>query len=188
MIYLHPIILYQSLPLPAYDEPLIRVLWLVKDWWESKGYYLGIGAIKKMPSQGIDLSAENPWAEVRWKVDYYITLGPEHKALAFLQGWNRQDAIGWGADPLALIGEYTLSRMLTQGTPEGIIDDNPAGGLIGHEIGHVLGFGHATIPAPCIMWEWWKGLSHCLAPYSTARLLSAQGTHLCPSAPKGETP
>lgn len=185
--YMHPIVLFDDLAhFEDYREPLEKVLRAVQVWWELHGYYIGMGGIKiPRVDHGLDLTAANPHAAVTTLVYDHnlVSLGEiereEHKFLVLLRGWDNPQYAGWGGGRLSLVGELALRALLTTGSPDAIMDDSMASGLIAHEVGHTLGFAHSL--AGIMSWGWVNFPNVELAQGSfVGRLMSVMEPVPCP--------
>lgn len=135
----------------GYTPALKEALGLVNLFWSAYGYPLEITEPEVYHIEGIDLTSSNPWYDVYNAVQGLYT--PPEKVLVILEGWDIVGSLGWGGDPLAVVGEYTVQRFLTIGSPEHIVDDWPAVGILAHELGHVLGFSHDLTKLNNVMWS-----------------------------------
>lgn len=147
---------------PALEPPLMKALYSAMQWWEMYGLWVYYAPLKlvwltESGREPIDLTMNNPWGKVYQNVigDTGLGVPPHHKHLVFLQGWDNQSYLGWGGDPLALVGEYVLRAFLSMGAPEAIMDDVLARNVVLHETGHVLGLSHDAPGTGGIMHDWW---------------------------------
>lgn len=145
MIFRPILIAYESLPGEAYVAPFQNALTGpngVDNFYESYALPLEWRQVERLAYSGPDYRQKaNPWPDIYAYL--YPYLQPDERALAILVDWQESIANGWGGSPLALVGQYAASRLLTVGTIEAVVDDWHAMGLLAHEIGHVMGFGHS---------------------------------------------
>lgn len=163
--------------------PLRRALTVCADWWESMaGLYVLPANVKMVPGPvpAIDLRSPNPWEDVRQHVLGRNLLGlpPDdaaaHCYLVLLRGWRDAYWIGWGGSQLAVVGDWAIDALLSSGTPEAIVDDYRADGVICHEAGHVLGMSHDfDTPANIMAYDWPLFPGVTLSPKSRQEALTA---------------
>ena len=84
-------------------------------------------------------------------------------------GWADPSYVGWGGGLLSLVGQKAMEYINRS-------DTSPAAGLVAHEVGHVLGYGHSQ----GIMWNWWDGIDAGLPSSIRAARLSAAEVGPCP--------
>lgn len=142
-------------------DELSEALALVKRFYDACGLPITLlpVTIEQMPGS-IDLTAENPWNQVYPLVQGRFVEGTS--LLVLLDGWTSPSLyVGWGGYPLAVVGDYALSRLRsisrhanTWADAVATVDDGEAAGLIAHEVGHCLGFGH-DFSNRNIMSGWW---------------------------------
>ena len=141
---IRPVLIATSdMPSEAYAAPFELALTgsngIVR-FFDSYGMPLEFAPIERLTYTGpVDYrTLDNPWYEL------YRFLQPiDVPVLAVVVDWVEQSAYGWGGYPLAMVGQYAASRLLTVGTPEALVDDFHAMGLMGHEVSHCMGFGHS---------------------------------------------
>ncbi len=139
-------------PSEAYVEPFQRALTGengIAKFFASYAMPVEFEPIQRLVYTGpVDYrTLDNPWNAI------YGFLQPiTVPVVAVLVDWVEQSAYGWGGYPLAIVGQYAASRLLTTGTPEALVDDFHAMGLMAHEVSHCMGFAHDLIHPNNIMW------------------------------------
>ena len=110
-------------------------------WWNMYGVDIDYqGVIIREAT--LNYTNDEPYNEVlNWWL-YQPEYSVSKVCVVFMQGWDSQKYIGWGGRPLAVVGDYALNRIVSEGTPDAIVDDWEAGQLILFEEGHALGLPH----------------------------------------------
>ena len=160
---------YLNTPL---NDTMARIVRDAAAYWQSR-HLIAIGPVLRNPST-ISLASYD-WATVR---DYLASIGyplddPMVSYLTIFGGVTWENAAGWGVRPMALVGELAVDYSRSAAWEEW----NRAVGLIAHELGHVLGYGHQT---NSVMWEWWNGVNAPLPITTPMAHLASVDTTNCP--------
>lgn len=152
-ITLRTIVVGKTMPVEDYVTPLEKVLHDVALFYHAAGYDIDHKPIELMVHT-FNVLQENPWNDVLTWVHVALARQwpPPDKYLVLLEDWS-WSAHGWGLDPLAVLGKNSCDVLLTMGTPETIVDDNIAAGIVAHEVGHVLGYPHDLVTPNNVMWS-----------------------------------